>query len=52
MAELRKAVKKDVQLNLSQWMVNSYLKHELGMSYRKIKPITVTHNKLQARLQR
>jgi len=22
------------------------------MSYRKVKPITVTHNKLQARLQR
>ena len=33
-------------------MINSYLKQVLGLSYRKIKPISDTHNKLQAKLQR
>jgi hypothetical protein len=51
-SELRKAIKQEVQLNLSKWMVNSYLKSKLGLSYRKVKPISVTHNKLQAKLQR
>ena len=50
--ELRKAIKQGVQLNLTQWMTNSYLKNKLGFSYRKVKPITVTHNKQQAKLQR
>jgi len=51
-SELRKAIKQEVQLNLSKWMVNSYLKYKLGLSYRKVKPISATHNKLQAKLQR
>jgi transposase len=51
-SELRKAIKQEVQLNLSKWMVNSYLKSKLGLSYRKVKPISATHNKPQARLQR
>ena len=33
-------------------MVNRYLKDELGLSYKKIKPITDAHNKQQAKLQR
>ena len=33
-------------------MVNSYLKDELGLSYKKIKPINDAHNKQQAKLQR
>ena len=33
-------------------MLNRYLKTELGLSFKKIKPITATHNKLQAKLQR
>jgi regulator of replication initiation timing len=51
-SELRKAIKQGVQLNLSMWMVNSYLKSKLGLSYRKVKPISVAHNKQQAKLQR
>jgi len=50
--ELKKAIKQEVQLNLSKWMVNNYLKSKLGMSYRKVKPISATHNKQQAKLQR
>jgi hypothetical protein len=50
--ELRKAIKQDVQLNLNDWMLQHYLKFKLGLSYRKVKPISATHNKLQARLQR
>jgi hypothetical protein len=50
--QLKKAIKQDVQLNLSSSMLNYYLRQELGLSYRKIKPISATHNKLQARLQR
>jgi transposase len=49
-SELRKAIKQEVQLNLSKWMVNSYLKSKLGLSYRKVKPISTTHNKPQAKL--
>ena len=33
-------------------MVNRYLKDELGLSYKKIKPINDAHNKQQAKLQR
>ena len=51
-SELKKAIKEGVQLNLSSPMVNRYLKGKLGFSYRKVKPITVTHNKQQAKLQR
>ncbi len=50
--ELKKAIKQEVQLNLSKWMVNEYLRSELGLSYRKVKPISATHNKQQAKLQR
>ncbi len=50
--ELKKAIKQEVQLNLSKWMINSYLKSELGLSYRRVKPISATHNKQQAKLQR
>jgi hypothetical protein len=50
--ELRKAIKEGVQLNLSKSMVNNYLKSELALSYRKVKPISATHNKQQAKLQR
>ena len=32
-------------------MVNRYLRQELNFSYRKVKPITVTHNKQPAKLQ-
>ena len=49
-SELKKAIKQEVQLNLSSSMVNNYLKQELGLSYRKIKPISATHNKQQAKL--
>ena len=45
MPELRKAIKEEVQLNLSKWMVNRYLKRGLALSYRKVKPISATHNK-------
>ena len=47
---LKISIKKEVQLNLSKSMVNRYLKQSLGLSYRKVKPITVTHNKPQAKL--
>jgi hypothetical protein len=33
-------------------MVTTYLKQELNLSYRKVKPISATHNKQQAKLQR
>ena len=33
-------------------MVNRYLKQSLGLSYRTVKPISITHNKHQAKLQR
>ena len=33
-------------------MVTRYIKDELGMSYRKVKPVNEAHNKLQAKLQR
>jgi transposase len=48
--ELRNSIKKDVQLNLTKDMLCRYLKHKLGLSYKKIKPIPATHNKLQAKL--
>jgi hypothetical protein len=48
--ELKKAIKQGAQLNLSPCMVNRYLKHELNLSYRKVKPISATHNKPQAKL--
>ena len=50
--ELRQEVKSELQLNLSKAMLNRYLKTELGYSYKKVKPITATHNKQQAKLQR
>ena len=49
-SSLRKAVKAEVQLNLSKRMVSRYLKDELGLSYKKIKPINDAHNKQQAKL--
>ena len=49
---LRDAVKSEVKLSVSQWMLNNYLKEELGLSYRKVKPISDAHNKQQTKLQR
>ena len=49
---VKDAVKSEVKLSLSRWMVNCYLRDELGLSYRKIKPINDAHNKQQAKLQR
>ena len=43
--ELRQEIKQNVQLNLSKSMLNRYLKTELGYTYKKVKPITATHNK-------
>ena len=48
--DLKQAINSEVQLGLSRWMVNSYLKDELGLSYKKIKPINDAHNKQQAKL--
>ena len=44
-SSLREAIKSEVQLNLSKRMVSRYLKDELGLSYKKIKPINDAHNK-------
>jgi len=47
---LKNAIKSEVQLNLSKTMVTRYLKDKLGLSYRKVKPINLAHNKLPAKL--
>ena len=42
---LRQAIKSEIQLELSSKMLDRYLRDELGLSYRKIKPINDAHNK-------
>ena len=42
---LRQAIKSEMQLELSSKMLDRYLRDELGLSYRKIKPINDAHNK-------
>ena len=50
--DIQTALREEIQLSVTTDMIKRYLKQELQLVYKKIKPITFAHNNLPAKLQR
>jgi hypothetical protein len=50
-SSLQRFLKEDVQLSVTKPMIRRYLRQELAMTYKVIKPITCNHNFADAKLQ-
>lgn len=49
---IQKILKAEVQLNVSKVMIQRYLKQQLGLTYKIIRPITANHNLPKNKLKR
>lgn len=51
-SDIKSMIHKEMRINLSHSMINRYLKSELNVSFRKLRPVSYLYNSHDSKLQR